>query len=405
MTTDLREELAALAETQSFSPDPSAWDRGRRVRRRDRVVRGAGVLAVVALVAGAGVIAVRPDAVGPAGGGEREAAIPSVVPEPDGRPLTDLAIGRASMAYVDDETGLPVLVDAATGKASYVELPDFPEQGVIELTDDFTTGPWLAVSSDGRQVAYPTATIMDDDPGRPPTFYTSWYRVVDLTTGDATLVDMPPGTGTPRAMSWNAAGELVVDVYGRPTQRDVEPPVVSWTIDPATGDSGTAALTGVAAPGGGISAIYPLDDEPVTAVPFDTADGTDPERELPADLYPRGASVTPVGWADNSLLVAAVDAPAGSYVEGEHLVLLTSPDRPESEWTYRILVRDVPTSSLSVAVDLVPDLDGTSSQELTHDFGSSPAGDPGRGALPYVLGALLALLSGLAFIRMLRAQA
>ena len=44
MTTDLREELAALAETQSFSADPSAWDRGRRARRRARVVRAGAVV-------------------------------------------------------------------------------------------------------------------------------------------------------------------------------------------------------------------------------------------------------------------------------------------------------------------------------------------------------------------------
>ena len=43
---------------------------------------------------------------------------------------------------------------------------------------------------------------------------------------------------------------------------------------------------------------------------------------------------------------------------------MTSPDRPESEWTYRILLRDLPDAlSLSLAVDLIPDLDGTSAQE------------------------------------------
>ncbi|HSU01895.1 MAG TPA: hypothetical protein VLK03_05045 [Nocardioides sp.] len=398
MTADLREELSALADTQPFSPDPSAWDRGRRVRRRDRVVRGAAVVGVVATVVGLGALAVRPDVVDPAGGGERDAAIPSVIPEPDGPVLTDLAIGRASVAYVDATAGMPVLVDAATGEARYVELPDFPEQPVLELTADFTTGPWLALSPGGQRVAYPVAIVMDDDPERGPTFYTSWYRVVDLETGEADLVDLPPGTGTPRALSWTADGELAVDVYGRARRRDVEPPVQSWTIDPATGDSGTAPFTGVPAPGGGISATYPLDDEPVRAVPFESADGTDPSRELPTDLYPDGAAVTPIGWADSSLLVAQVDAPAGSYVEGEHLVLLTSPDRPESEWTYRVLVRDVPdTSSLSVAVDLVPGLDGTSSQELTVDFSSSP-GDDGWGDLANVLAGVMAALVGLVFI-------
>ena len=104
--------------------------------------------------------------------------------------------------------------------------------------------------------------------------------------------------------------------------------------------------------------------------------------------------------------MAQVDAPAGSYVEGEHLALLTSPDRPESEWTYRILVRDVPdTQGLSIAVDLIPDLTGDPSQELTHDFGVEASSDQGRGELPYALGGLMSLLAGLAYIRMLRHQA
>ena len=99
--TDLREELAALAETQPFSADPSAWDRGRRARRNSALARGAAALAVVALVVGAGALAVRPDAVGPAGGVEPDGAIPSRITTPDGPVLTDLAIGRASVAYVD----------------------------------------------------------------------------------------------------------------------------------------------------------------------------------------------------------------------------------------------------------------------------------------------------------------
>ena len=61
MSTDLREELDALARTQTFSPDPSAWDRGRRARRRTRVAAGMAAVAVVAVVAGAGALALQPD--------------------------------------------------------------------------------------------------------------------------------------------------------------------------------------------------------------------------------------------------------------------------------------------------------------------------------------------------------
>lgn len=396
--TDLREELTALADTQTFSPDPAAWDRGRRARRRDRVVRGAAVVAVVGVIAGSAALVARPDPVGPADDPERGGAIPSRIADPHGPLVTDLAFGRASVAYVD-ELGQPFLVSATTGETRPVELPDFPEIG-----DDLAAwfhGPALALSPDGERLAYPAGSSVERVRGV-TTVSTGWYRVVDLTTGETDLVDLVPGTGTPRAMTWTADGEIAIDVFARITQPGEVPPITSWTIDPATGDSSTSALTGVVAPGEGISAPYPLDDEPVRAVPFETADGRDPGRELAADLYPSGASVTPVGWADDSLLVARVDGPADSYVEGEHLVLMTSPDRPQSEWTYRILLRDVPdTSSLSLAVDLVPDLDGTSAQVLTHDFGDTTDPDAGRGPVPYVLGALMALLSGLAFVRMM----
>ncbi len=126
-------------------------------------------------------------------------------------------------------------------------------------------------------------------------------------------------------------------------------------------------------------------------MPFETATGTDPERALPADLYSDGAAVTPVGWADDSLLVAEVDAPTGSYVEGPHLVLMTSPDRPERSGPTGSMLRDLPeTLGLSLAVDLVPDLDGTSSQELTHDF------EAGSDGTPAPLGIELSLFIGLA---------
>ncbi|MCP3424122.1 hypothetical protein [Nocardioides pinisoli] len=391
MSTDLREELDALARTQSFSPDPSVWDRGRRARRRTRVAAGAAAVAVVAVVAGAGALAVRPSGIGPAGDVVREGAIPSRITEPDGPVVTDLAIGPASVAYVAPD-GSPVLVDATTGEAHAVELPDFPTPEVIDRDAELRRGPWLALSPDGRRVAYPTTQDFEREPGQVVN-QTAWYRVVDLASGESDLVDLPPYRSTPLAMSWTTDGEIAVDVFGRPTSRPSAtnlPPTISWTIDPVTGDSSSAPLTGLTAPGKGISAPFPTDDTPVRAVPFETATDTDPDRALPDDLYPDGAVVTPVGWADDSLLVVEVDAPVGSYVEGAHLALMTSPDRPESEWTYRILLRELPDSlGVSLAVDLVPDLDGTSSQELTHDFDT--ADEP-----PAPFGIELSLFIGLA---------
>ena len=238
---------------------------------------------------------------------------------------------------------------------------------------------------------------------------TSWYRVLDLTTGETDLVDLPPYGGTPIAMSWTPDGRIAVDVFGRATSRRTKenpPPTISWTIDPDTGDSGSAPLTGVTAPGGGISAPYPTDDEPVRAVPFETATGTDPDRALPQDLYPDGAVVIPgrLGRqqpAGRRGRRARGQLRRGAAPRADHL---PRPSRGRSGPTGSWCATCRTAQSISVAVDLVPDLDGTSAQLLTHDF-DAPASDDLPGAVPYVLGGLMALLAGLAFVRMLRARA
>lgn len=415
MTTDLREELHALAETQTFAPDPSAWDRGRRARRRSRVVRAAAAVAVVAAVVGVGTIAVQPGREAPQPAGEVPGgAIPRVVPRAAGSPLTDLAIGRASVAYVDG-SAQPVLVDATTGEAHRVALPDFPGADVLDLATDVRNGPWLALSPDGTRLAYPTVSSLELEPGE-LTFQTAWYRTVDLTTGTSELVDLPECGATPRAMTWTSDGLIAVDVMGRPTLEEPDVGMVSCTVDPTTGDSGTKALLGVTAPGGGISATFPVSDatfddppvdttdDPVDAVSFVTSSGTDPSRELPADRYPDGAAVSPIGWADNSLLVAQV---------GTDIVLLTSPDRPDAEWVWRTLVTDLPDAeSVTVAVDLVPDLTGDPDQELTHDFtaeAEQPRGDT-TGVVSFLVSAGFFVLLGVgiavvALIRMVRSRA
>jgi hypothetical protein len=403
MSEELRTTLHRLAdETTPLPVDDGLWQRAQAARRRGRAFAVAAVLALVATVGGVATLLTTTDQEARTASSEvvTEGAIPSVIPQADDPVVTFRDIHRASVAYVDRVTRLPVLVDSATGRASFVELPGFPEPQVVDVTATFTTGPLLAVSPDGRRLAYPATTSADGPDGQ-PSIYTAFYRVVDLTTGDAdTLLDVPLRTGTPNAIAWTADGDLVMDIPGIPTEVGVEPPVESLTIDPETGDSTSPTLTGMPAPSGRISATYPVDDEPVRDVPFATDDG-DLDRPLPTDLYPEGAAVTPVGWADDSLLVAQVDAPDGSYVEGRHLVLLTSPDRPESEWTYRILVRDVPDAEgLSLAVDLIPDLDGTSSQQLTHDFAASAAS--GQRDISWLIGlgvaAAIAVLLGLRWL-------
>jgi len=243
---------------------------------------------------------------------------------------------------------------------------------------------------------------------------TSWYRTVDLMTGESELVDLPACGSTPWAMTWTSDGQIAIDALGRPSFEKPNPGVVSCTVDPSTGDTTSKPLVGVAAPGDKVSATFAgsdvryadLEDGPpdvdstVDAVRFVTSSGTDLSRELPADSYPDGAVVRPIGWVDDSLLVAGI---------GDDVVLLTSPDRPRSEWVWRAMVDDVPRSQggVSIAVDLVPDLTGHPDQELTHDFTASPAqrDDSGRAPLPWVAGGLVALLGGVASVRMMQKRA
>ena len=412
MSADLREELDSLARTQTFSPDPTAWERGRRARRRGHVLAVAAVLAILASVGGVATLVSVDD--------DREArtastevveggAIPSRIIDPGGLEAeTDLAVGRASVAFVGSD-GRPVVVTATDGRYHGLALTGWD-------------GRLLSLSPDGTHLAW---TIESDTEGR----LREGFALLDLVSGDIRLISSgSPASITPEAISWSPsstwltwfAGDTVTRtrvestaVETSATGKQVEWSAVDddgvvtfyaqgprrWGLDGAYGRmtmsedaSFDAPRRGrndaaIASPSGRTVALASSAD--AAAVDF-LDSGRFAERALAPDLYPAGAAVRPLGWADDSLLLAHVDAPSGSYVEGPHLALLTSPDRPRSEWTYRIVMRDVPdVTELGVAVDLVPDLDGTSSQRFTHDFGASPAS-------PRPLGIELSLFIGLA---------
>ena len=304
---------------------------------------------------------------------------------------------------------MPVLVDATTGKAYNAVLPDFPTQQAFPGHRRTTAGR-VAGAVAGR-----AATGVPDRRrsrtrarGQPPSS-PSWYRVVDLTTGRQRLVELPPGTGTPLAMSWTADGRLAVDVYGtadEPGDEGEPSPTISWTIDPATGDAGTAPLTGVVAPGGGISATYPRTTDLVDAVQFETATGTDPAAAARRPL-PRGRrACTPVGWVEEDVAGRLIDPPPSDVVERPRLALITSPDRPGVGVDFReFLPRLPPSLGLSIAVDLVPDLTGDPDQELTHDFTAEPGRRPGARPRSAGRGRAAGPARGIAFIRMMQKRA
>lgn len=388
---NLQEELGRLADTAPRPTiDRTLWEQGRALRRRDRLVTSALVLAMVVILGGVAALVLSPQRTGdPADGPVPDGAIPSRIVDPatGSAPEKDFAIGQGSVAFMSS-TGEPVVIGASDGRYHHLQW--------LEVTAPFA----LSLSPDGRRLAWASLTRLN---------------VADLETGDVLTFPYNSGRGAQgTSLVWQADSSRVTwqgtNAVGEGVAGTVDLSGPSERLHPIE----RTLATGIASPAQALAALATTENQPSAlfvrpARPGAGVDSDDEEkvrRALPVDLYPSGASVRPLGWAADDLLLAEVDAPAGSYVEGPHLALFTSPDRPESEWTYRIVMRDLPDVDVSIAVDLIPDLDGTSSQPLTHDFGEPevPGDSPRRDRLPAILGGLAALLAGLAYIRMLRRQ-
>lgn len=388
---NVRSEFERLADTAPRpSIDQTIWDRGRALRRRDRLVTSALVLAMVVILGGVAALVLSPQrTVDPGDGPVPDGAIPSRIVDPatGSAPEKDLATGRASVAFMSS-TGEPVVVGASDGRYHHLQW--------LEVTAPLA----LSLSPDGRRLAWASLTRLN---------------VADLETGDVLKFPYNSGRGARgTSLVWQADSARVTwqgtNVVGEGVAGTIELAGPSEHLHPIE----RTLATGMASPAQTVAALPTTENQPSAlfvrparpGVGVDSDDEERVRRALPVDLYPSGASVRPLGWAADDLLLAEVDAPAGSYVEGPHLALFTSPDRPESEWTYRIVMRDLPDVDVSIATDLIPDLDGTSSQVLTHDFGEPevPGDSPRRDRLPAILGGLAALLAGLAYIRMLRHQ-
>ena len=419
--TELREEMDRLADQVTTpTPDPALWDRGRRLRRRDRLATSAAALAVIVLVGGlTSLFLVPPQGVAPADGPGAdgrvaEGAIPSRIEAApshlDGPGTDSLAVGRASLAYLSTEGTF--LISATDGSYHRVALP---QQGASRT---------LRLSPDGRQLAYAFVSPSAGDQGATR----AGVAVVDLASGDVEQVPAVSSGGTSvdvTSIGWSADSRWVAwsghDVVSwedvdpvRATTGSMgaldttsmvqsttyaEPGAVSISdagtltlinreaqirFDPTTSRrervrfpagvdvfaAGEVSERATTSPDGSLTAIGLTTT--TGAAPFIAQDGTVLSRTLAEDLYPRGARVTPLGWVTSSLVLGYVEPDPGSGAYGGDaaaLALFTSPDRPTDQWTYRFVVRGLPDiTEVSVAVDLVPDLDGTSSQQLTHDF-------------------------------------
>jgi hypothetical protein len=351
-------------------------------------VRGAAVLAAVAVVVGVGAIAVQPDREAPQPAGEvRGGAIPSRIELTNGEFEEDYAIGRASVALGGNHL---VLVGAEDGHYHH-----FPVSGEV-----------FALSPDGYHVAW-----WSNDGVNP-----ARISFADLRTGEVTDFAHNQGRGADvTELFWRDAARLRwrgTDDDGQDVAAEID--VTGPSESPSNSVAERPEVAGLPSPDSDVIALR-SDGEAVRAVPF-LEEGAGPggselsrsiDRPLPEGLHPDGAVVQPIGWADDDLLVAIVDPPPGDVVERPRLAILSSPDVPESEWVYREFLPRLPPEATSFAVDLVPDLTGDPDQELTHDFGANAAAAETGGGdrRPVVLGGVLALLAGLAFVRMMHRRA
>lgn len=386
---NLRSELDQLADTAPRPTlDQTLWDRGRALRRRDRLMTSAVVIALVVIVGGlASLVVGPPRSFEPAGDPAPEGAIPSAIHDvlaDTELPLeTDLAVGRASVAFYS-EAAIPVVINASDGRYHLLDLPRLAEGPPIPSSVMRGVPGPLALSPDGTRLAWRSTELV---------------HVLDLRSGKVTdLEPLPDESPTVSQLTWNP-DSLHLMWSGRSLDGKVAGEIdVTTSAEQEFARRDFVFLRGAVSPSRSLVAL-PAGSLTDSAVPFlSVADSRRLQRTLPVDLYPAGAGVGPLGWADDDLVLATVAGGQGSYVEGVHLAVFTSPDRPESEWTYRILVRNLPDDVYpTIAVDLIPDLDGTSNQQLTHDFGQ-----PGQRDISWMIGlgvaAAVAVLLGVRWL-------
>ena len=412
MNADLRESLHRLADTAPPADPaglaPDAWTAGRRRRRRDRVVTASLVLVLVfslgglatTITDGGNRAAPANDATADQVGGPP--AVPSVVEPPDdvGTPDT-LAVGRASVAYVLDDDR-PVVVGSLDGHHRALDL------------EGWRPGSPLALSPDGNRLLW---VQVDDDTT------SQQLAVGDLHTGQVTELDTPsdadeainhvswaPGS---RRVAWVAQesdGSAVRSVSLRRTVDGVRwllperasTVAVSDRGDLAVGIEGaivhldrrTDSTRTVQAPGpvrpgafspSGKHVALESDGAPATYT-LDTGRGEVVGHPFPGDTFATAGS-RPLGWMDDRLQVLLVRPGPDEAAE----LVITTPEVDEtSTWRRRVgTVAPEVVSTVSIAVDLLPALDGTTHQPLTRDFDAAPVDGLGGPVAPADAFALL----------------
>lgn len=393
MTDDLRTRMHLVADEVTPLPvDHDLWQRGISARRRGQAFAVAAVLAVVVSVGGVATLV---------SGADREArtastevveggAIPRRITDisDDVEVTTDLAVGRGSAAFVSATTD-PVMITAVDGVAHRLGLPGWvPDQGAIALSPD---GRYLAWHQDS-DLSQAAIAVLDVVTGRTRTSGVNpdqelRLRELSWSPDSEWLAWIGDGSGgttyVGRLGPVTAIGSVYVPV--RATVPDV---AVSsdGTLVLSQGSSGlfrtngikkptrisrTALGAGRFSPDGRLLALRSSPD-PVSHT-FDTSTGRVLDHPFPDGTFADGF-VRPQGWLDDRLQLLLVQDSVNR--DSAELVVTTPEVDRTSTWRRSVGVVEVgPATTLSLAVDLIPDLDGTSSQQLTYDFPAPPQRD------------------------------
>lgn len=425
MNTNLRNALADLAESQTFTPDSSAWDRGRRARRRDRGLLVAAVLVLVASLGGLAAIESGTQRIAPADDVPSGGALPSRIvdlPVDSATPKeTALGIGQGAAAYIA-ESGDPVLVTAADGLYHRLDLTGWQETG-------------LALSPSGERLAWYDATP-DEAKGGSTTI-----AVADLVTGELTRQTIPARlegadmiSQAPRALTWSPDSSYLSWVT------DDGPRTSVWTTMPwlgategttffaegmaAVGSDGTVmwrdseGSAKVTSPDGKAFTTHGVTGDPVAFSPggdwvslmtgpgqasaaFDAKARKVVEHPFPDGYFTEPMATRPLGWTDRSMQALLI-LPAD---DGAAAVAITTPRLDDTSfWRGSVMGVDASAAStLTLAVDLFPERDGSSSQQFTHNFGEPMwAGQPDRTPARWWLGGFALVGAGVLLTALVR---
>jgi hypothetical protein len=395
MTQQLREELDALAHTQSFSPDPSAWDRGRRARRRDRAL--AVVAAALVVVAGFGGAALwstsdreartaSTDVVGDVGVG----AIPRRIEDisSDLEPSPDLTVGRGAAAFISTSQRVPVVITATDGVSQRLDLPGWTgDSQALALSPDGLRLAWQDAGTSGATISvlelmtgnvwsqevHPDGDLsLRELTWSPDSVWLAWIGDAD---GGAQVGRLRP-VYAPMPLSWFVQGNVASVAVGDDARLVVSR--AGGGLFLLRGDEAPQRLADAGSVGAGLWApdgrhIALRSGLGAASYTFDTTTGEVLEHPFP-DGTVDSAVVMPLGWLDDRHQVLQVWASEG----GDAQLVVTTP-RVGTASTWRGSVGSIDSTvagRVTLAVELMPDLDGTSSQELTHDFGDTTPDRP-----------------------------